>query len=277
MSLSSNKIARRILLHVVFILLSVIFIFPFLWMFMGAFKDDVEVIKMPPTLLPSKFNFDNFRTISTLFPVGRFLLNSVIVAFTSTSLQLIFCAMAAYVFAKMKFRGREILFTLFLITMMVPKQLTMITLYRIFVNLHLQNSYLGLILPSTYNALGIFLMRQHIRTIPDSFAEAATVDGASHFKIFFKIVLPLCKPALATVGILGFMESWNSFLWPLIITSSTELATLPLGLSKLQGRWTTAWNLLMAGNVISTIPILIVYLFAQKYFIKSLAQSGIKG
>jgi len=244
---------------------------------MGAFKNDVEVIKMPPTLLPSKFNFDNFRTISTLFPVGRFLLNSVIVAFTSTSLQLIFCAMAAYVFAKMKFRGREILFTLFLITMMVPKQLTMITLYRIFVNLHLQNSYLGLILPSTYNALGIFLMRQHIRTIPDSFAEAATVDGASHFKIFFKIVLPLCKPALATVGILGFMESWNSFLWPLIITSSTELATLPLGLSKLQGRWTTAWNLLMAGNVISTIPILIVYLFAQKYFIKSLAQSGIKG
>ncbi|HHV98948.1 MAG TPA: carbohydrate ABC transporter permease [Clostridiaceae bacterium] len=277
MSQNNNKRAKRILLHILLILLSVLFIFPFLWMFMGAFKNDVEVIKMPPTLLPSKFSFDNFRTISKLFPVGRFLLNSVFVAFSSTILQLLFCAMAAYVFAKIKFTGREVLFTLFLITMMVPRQLTMITLYRIFVNLHLQNSYLGLILPSTYNALGIFLMRQHIRTIPDSFAEAATVDGASHFKIFFKLILPLCKPALATVGILGFMESWNSFLWPLIITSSTELATLPLGLSKLQGRWTTAWNLLMAGNVISTIPILMVYLFAQKYFIKSLAHSGIKG
>lgn len=269
--------AKKTVVHFILISTSGILLFPFLWMFTGAFKNDTEVVKMPPSLLPSRFNFDNFRTINSLFPVDRFLFNSVFVAVVTTILQILFCAMAAYVFAKIKFRGREIMFTFFLITMMIPGQLTMLTLYKIFVNMHLQNSYLGLILPGTYNALGIFLMRQHMMTISDSLVEAGIVDGASHFRVFFQIILPLCKPALATVGILAFMAAWNSFLWPLIITSSTKLATLPLGLSKLQGRWTTAWNLLMAGNVISTIPMLMVYLFAQKYFIKSLAHSGIKG
>lgn len=277
MKLSSINRVKHTFVHAILITTSAMLIFPFIWMFMGAFKDDVEVVKMPPTLLPSHFNFDNFKTINSLFPVDRFLLNSIIVSVSTTLLQLLFCAMAAYIFAKIKFSGREILFTVYLITMMIPGQLTMITLYKIFVNINLQNSYLGLILPGTYNALGIFLMRQHMMTIPDSFIEAGIVDGASHFRVFFEIILPLCKPALATVGILAFMSAWNNFLWPLIIISSTKLATLPLGLSKLQGRWNTAWNLLMAGNVISTIPILLVYLFAQKYFIKSLAQSGIKG
>lgn len=274
-----NKRARinKICVQIILLVTSFLMIFPLLWMFLGAFKNSDEVIQMPPTLLPSSINFENFKTISELFPIGKFLFNSIFVAVIATLLQVLFCAMAAYVFAKIKFKGRELLFTIFLVTMMIPSQLTMITLYRIFVGLGISNSYLGLILPGTYNALGIFLMRQHMSTLSDSFIEAALVDGSTQFWIFWRIILPLCKPALATVGILGFMSAWNTFLWPLIIISDTNLSTLPLGLSKIQGRWTTEWNLLMAGDVISTIPILIVYLFTQKYFIKSLAHSGVKG
>ncbi len=274
---NKKDLAGKIVVQIILLVMSFLMLFPLVWMFFGAFKSNDEVIRMPPVLLPSKFDFNNFKTISELFPLNRFLFNSVFVAVTATLLQILFCAMSAYVFAKIKFKGRELLFTVFLVTMMIPSQLTMITLYKIFAGLNITNSYIGLILPATYNALGIFLMRQHMSTLPDSFIEAALVDGSGQFRIFWKIILPLCKPALATVGILGFMSAWNSFLWPLIIISTTELSTLPLGLTKIQGRWTTNWNLLMAGNVISTIPILIVYMFTQKYFIKSLAHSGVKG
>ncbi|MCX7771579.1 MAG: carbohydrate ABC transporter permease [Clostridia bacterium] len=232
---------------------------------------------MPPQLLPSHFNFDNFKQISKLFPLDKFLFNSVFVAVISTAAQVLFCAMAGYVFAKIKFKGRELLFILLLVTMMIPCQLSMITLYKIFVGFNLQNKFLGIILPGTYNALGIFLLRQNIMTMPDSFLEASFIDGASQMKTFLKIVLPLCKPALATVAVLAFMSSWNAFLWPLIITSDKNMYTLPLGLSRIQGRWTTQWNLMMAGNLISFIPMLLVYIFSQKYFIKSIASSGVKG
>lgn len=232
---------------------------------------------MPPQLLPKQFNLDNFIEISKLFPISKFLLNSVFIAVITTGAQVLFCAMAGYVFAKIKFKGREFLFILLLITMMIPSQLSMITLYKIFVGFNLQNKFLGIILPGTYNVVGIFLLRQNILTVPDSFLEAGFIDGASQVKTFLKIVLPLCKPALATVAVLAFMSSWNAFLWPLIITSDKNLFTLPLGLSRIQGRWTTQWNLMMAGNLISFIPMLILYLFSQKYFIKSIAHSGVKG
>lgn len=267
----------HIVINTVMVAILAIVIFPFIWMFFGAFKTNMEVMTMPPKLLPDKFNFDNFAQISKLVPLGRVLFNSVLVAVLTTGAQVLFCAMAGYVFAKISFRGRELLFILILLTMMIPFQLSMITLYKIFVRMKLNNTYLGLILPGTYNALGIFLLRQNIRTIPDSYLEAGFMDGASHMKAFFSIVLPLCKPVLATVAILGFMSSWNSFIWPLIIASDSDMLTLPVGLSRIQGRWTTQWNLMMAGNLISFIPMLLVYIFAQKYFIKSVAGSGIKG
>ncbi|MCX7710202.1 MAG: carbohydrate ABC transporter permease [Clostridia bacterium] len=267
----------KVMVHGILIITLFALIFPFIWMLFGAFKDANEVIQMPPKIFPSKFNLTNFSEIRSLFPVELFLFNSILVALVSTLLQMIFCAAAGYIFAKVSFKGRELLFTLYLITMMIPQQLIMITLYKVFVGMNLQNTYLGIILPGTYNALGIFLLRQHISTISDSFLEAGFMDGASHFRVFRQIILPLCKPALATLAILAFMGSWNAFLWPLIITSDTRLATLPLGLSKLQSRWTTSWNLLMAGNVVSFIPMLLVYIFAQRYFIKSISLSGVKG
>lgn len=256
---------------------AVVLVFPFLWMVSGAFKDALEVVKMPPRLLPDQFNFNNFIEIRKYFPIERFLLNSVITSVITTVLQLLICSMAAFVFAKFRFKGREVLFMIYLVTLMIPKQVTLVPLFIIFTRMKLTDTFLGLILPDLFSAFGTFMLRQHMMTIPDSFLEAAYMDGASYLKVFAKIVLPLSKPVLATLGILTFMYSWNNFLWPLIIINSKELMTLPLGLSKLTGRWATEWNILMAGNTISFIPILIVYLFAQNYFIKGLTLGGNKG
>lgn len=277
MKITKRRVINDMLTYIVLTAAAVALVFPFLWMVSGAFKDALEVVKMPPQLLPDKFNFDNFIEIRKYFPIERFLLNSVFVSTVTTILQLLFCSMAAFVFAKFRFRGREALFMLYLVTLMIPRQVTLVPLFIMFSRLHLTNTMLGLILPDIFSAFGTFLLRQHMMTIPDSFLEAAYMDGASHIKVFTRIILPLSKPALAALGIFAFMNSWNNFLWPLIIINSKELMTLPLGLTMLTGRWATEWNILMAGNVISFIPILIVYLFAQKYFIKGLTLGGNKG
>lgn len=268
---------RNLLSHLILIVAAVVLMFPFVWMLSGSFKDNLEVVRMPPNLIPDTFKFSNYVEITKYFPIYRFLGNSVGVSLVTTAAQIVVCAMAAFVFAKIPFRGRETLFVLYLITMMIPMQVTMTPLFIVFQKLHLTNTYLGLILPGIFSAYGTFLLRQHIMTIPDPLIEAARMDGASYVRVFVSIILPLSKPALATLAIFAFMASWNNFLWPLIITSDKELMTLPIGLSKLQGRWATEWNILMAGNVISFIPIFIVFLFASKYFIKGMTMSGVKG
>lgn len=268
---------RNLLSHLILIVAAVVLMFPFVWMLSGSFKDNLEVVRMPPNLIPDTFKFSNYVEITKYFPIYRFLGNSVGVSLVTTAAQIVVCAMAAFVFAKIPFRGRETLFVLYLITMMIPTQVTMTPLFIVFQKLHLTNTYLGLILPGIFSAYGTFLLRQHIMTIPDPLIEAARMDGASYLRVFVSIILPLSKPALATLAIFAFMASWNNFLWPLIITSDKELMTLPIGLSKLQGRWATEWNILMAGNVISFIPIFIVFLFASKYFIKGMTMSGVKG
>lgn len=268
---------RNLLSHLILIVAAVVLMFPFVWMLSGSFKDNLEVVRMPPNLIPDTFKFSNYVEITKYFPIYRFLGNSVGVSLVTTAAQLVVCAMAAFVFAKIPFRGRETLFVLYLITMMIPMQVTMTPLFIVFQKLHLTNTYLGLILPGIFSAYGTFLLRQHIMTIPDPLIEAARMDGASYLRVFVSIILPLSKPALATLAIFAFMASWNNFLWPLIITSDKELMTLPIGLSKLQGRWATEWNILMAGNVISFIPIFIVFLFASRYFIKGMTMSGVKG
>jgi multiple sugar transport system permease protein len=274
---SRRRFISKLFTYIILTLAAVVLVFPFVWMLSGAFKDTLEAVKMPPELLPSKFNFDNFIEIKKYFPIDRFLLNSIIVSVATTLMQLIFCLMAAFVFAKINFKGRNVLFVLFLITLMIPEQVIMAPLFIIFSTLGLTDSYFGLILPGVFSAFGVFLLRQHIMSIPDSMIEAAVIDGASYYSIFTRIIFPLSKTALAALAIFAFMNSWNSFLWPLIIISNKNLMTLPLGLSKLTGRWSTEWNILMAGNVISFIPIFIVYLFAQKHFIKGITLTGIKG
>ncbi|MDQ6421011.1 carbohydrate ABC transporter permease [Paenibacillus sp. LHD-117] len=268
-----RDVATHFMLWIAVIILTV----PFLWMLSGAFKDELEVVKLPPQLLPSRFDLSNFLEIANYFPIGRFLLNSVFVSVLTTILQVLVCAMSAFVFAKIKFKGSGFLFLLYLITMMIPFQVTMTPLYVIFQKLDLIDTYVGLILPGIFSAYGTFLLRQHMMTIPNAIMEAAFMDGAGYWRVFVRVVLPLSKPALATLGIFAFMASWNNFLWPLIIINTNELMTLPLGLSMLTGRWSTVWNVLMAGNVVSFVPIFIVFLFAQSYFIRGITMSGVKG
>ena len=252
-------------------------LFPFGWMIATSLTSDSQLFVTPPQLIPVPLVPDNYLRVAEAFPIGRFLMNSLVVAGISTSLQVGTSAMAAYAFARLRFRGRDALFLVYLATLMVPLQVTIVPLFIEMRLLGLVNSYPGLILPTIASAFGTFLLRQAFLTLPRELDEAAFIDGASHWTVFRRIIVPLAGPALATFGIFAFMASWNSFLWPLVVTSSQDLMTLPVGLSNLHGRYETAWNLVMAGSTISVIPIVVVYVIAQKHVIRGVALSGIKG
>lgn len=255
---------------------SVIMLLPFLWMISTAFKNSDVVFIFPPEFIPKEITMENFKKVSEAFPVYKFFFNSVLVAVISTLGQLLVSSMAAYAFARIEFRGREVLFLIYLGTMMVPEQVTLTPLFILMKYLGWANTYKALILPGMFTAFGTFLMRQAFLGIPKSLEEAAFIDGAGHLRVFMKIILPLTKPTLATLTVFSFMASWNKFLWPLIITSEVSKMTLPLGLASLQGRWETDWNVLMAGTLINILPMLAVYLIAQKHIIKGLSHTGIK-
>ena len=203
----------------------------------------------------------------------RFLVNSALVAVISVALQVITSAMAAYVFARMQFRGSDLIFLLYLATMMIPFQVLIVPLFVEMKNLHFVNTYPGLILPTIASAFGVFLLRQAFLSLPHELDEAAYVDGAGHLPVFSRIVLPLVRPALATFAVFAFLSTWNSFLWPLDHRSQ-KLMTLPVGLSNLQGEHSTAWDVVMAGATISVLPILLVYLFAQKHIVRGSCSPG---
>lgn len=254
-----------------------IMLVPFLWMVSTSFQPDDALLVAPPRLIPSPFTPDNYARVAEAFPFWRFLANSLGVAAVSTVLQVATSAMGAYAFARLRFRGRDTLFLVYLATLMVPLQVTIVPLFVEMRFLGFVDSYPGLILPAIASVFGTFLLRQSFLALPRELDEAAFIDGAGHWTVFRRIVLPLSGPALATFTIFAFMASWNSFLWPLIVTSSPELMTLPVGLSALQGRYETAWNLVMAGATVSVIPILIVYVVAQRYVVRGVTLSGIKG
>ena len=272
----TTKYTKKFVFYLILSIGAFIMIFPFLWMVSTSLKTEGATMVLPPQLIPNDISLDNYKRVAEAFPIMKFLFNSMLVAILSTLGQLLTASMAAYAFARLKFKGRDILFLLYLATLMVPSQITMIPQFILVSKIGWLDTYQGLIVPGIFTAFGTFLLRQHFLTIPKSLEEAAFIDGASHFRVFWQIILPLSKSALATLGIFSFMQSWNNFLWPLIIINDKNMMTLPLGLSNLQGRWATDWNLLMAGVVISVIPILIVYLSAQKYFVKGITLSGLK-
>lgn len=255
---------------------AVAMLLPFAWMLSTSLKTAGATFVMPPQFIPAEPTIDNYAAAFTTMPMGRFLLNSLVVSLASTTLMVLNCAMAGYAFARIPFRGRTALFYAYLATLMVPQQVTLTPLFVLMTQLGWTNSYQALILPGAFGAFGTFLMRQFFLKLPREIEEAAFIDGAGYIRIFFRIAIHLARPALATLFIFAFMQSWNNFLWPLIITSDTEMMTLPLGLSALQGRFTTNWNVLMAGTVISTLPVLAVYVFAQKYIIRGLSHTGLK-
>lgn len=273
----AGRLLTRGALHALLAAGGIVMVFPFLWMLSTSFQTADALLVPPPRLIPSPIETGNYAEISRAFPLWRFLANSLGVAAVSTVLQVATSAMAAYAFSRLRFRGRDALFLLYIATLMVPLQVTIMPLFVEMRYLGFIDTYAGLILPSIASAFGTFLLRQAFLSLPRELEEAAFMDGAGHLTVFRRIVLPLARPALATFAIFAFMASWNSFLWPLIIVNSPDLMTLPVGLSNLQGRYATSWNLLMAGSTVAVLPILIVYAVGQKYVIRGVTLAGLKG
>ncbi|MDD4208541.1 MULTISPECIES: carbohydrate ABC transporter permease [unclassified Mesotoga] len=272
-----KKLSRRTVYYLVMLAFSFFILLPFFWMVSTSLKEAKALTVLPIQWFPEKISFDGFVKIFDVFPFGRAIFNSIFISTLITFVTVMSACMAAYVFSKIKFRGREVLFGIYIATMMIPANITMIPNYLTLKHLSLLNSYVGIMLPSLFNAFGTFMIRQYMRTIPDDFVEAAVLDGASHFRIFFRMILPLSKPAVATLTVITFMGAWNDYLWPLIVLTDKNKMTLPVGLSLLNGQHQSDYNMLMAGALISMIPILLIYTFAQRYFEQGLSVGGIKG
>ena len=273
----NSHIVKDIILHVIIYALALATIAPFIWMLLTSVKDIGDIFVYPPKWLPSKFHFENYARAFQAAPFGRYYLNSLIVACTVTLGQLITCSMAAYAFARLQFKGRDVLFYIFLGTMMIPYQVTMIPSFMVLYWLGWVVSYQAMIVPGLASAFGTFLLRQFFLTIPKELEEAAYIDGCGKFRVLWQIIIPLSKPALATLAIFTFMGTFNDFIWALIVVNSDHLRTVQLGLAIFRDRYITDWDLLMAGSVMATLPILIVFFFSQKYLIKGITLSGIKG
>lgn len=270
------QLVESIALHTVLVAGLVCMAAPFVWMVSTSLKRTKAIFRFPPEWVPSEPTLSHYVELFRTTNILRPFMNTVIVAASITALSLLVCSMAGYAFAKFRFAGRDKLFIGVLGTMMIPGQITMIPVFLLLKKLGLLNSYAGLILPGIAGAFGIFLMRQFIGTIPDELLEAARIDGAGEFYTFAKIVLPLCKPALATLGILNFTGSWNSFLWPLIIATDESMYTLPVAVANLAGQYQTEYGLQMAGAVVVIMPIMVFFLFAQQHFVKGIALTGLK-
>ena len=269
-----NAIANYLLLTGIAILM----LFPLIWLIGTAFKSPTEnIFSFPPQLLPAEPTWANFQTVWVSYPFGQYLINSAIVAVLSVSLNLLFCALAAYPLARLNFRGREVIFALIVATIIIPFQIVMIPLYIMAVNLGLRNSYLGVILPNIATAFGIFLLRQAFKGVPKELEEAARIDGCSELGIWWHIMIPAIRPALVTLAIFVFIGSWSDFLWPLIILDRPEYYTLPLGVANLAGTFSLDWRLVAAGSVISIAPVLFLFMFLQKYIIDTDISSGVRG
>lgn len=274
---SKKNFCRKLLLYVVLSMGAFIMVLPFVWTLLSSLKDMKQTFAVPPTVFPDPVIWKNYPESLSALPFGRAYLNSIYIAVIVTAVQLITASMAGYAFAKLRFRGHNFVFLLFLATMMIPSQVTMIPLFIIMKNLGLLGSHMSLILPaSLFNAFGVFLMRQFIASLPDELEEAAIIDGAKVPQIFGKIVLPLVKPSLAAFGIFVFLGQWNNFMYPLIFLNKTESFTVPLLLNFFKGTYATDYPLLMAGTVISILPVLIVYMFFQKQIIQGIAITGMK-
>jgi multiple sugar transport system permease protein len=287
MRLSFTKLS---LFHVLLAAGAVTMILPFLWMISTSLKPESEIFASP-AWLPHVWKWGNYAAAMEAASFGRYFLNTVLYSVLVTLSNLLLCSLAAYAFARLEFRGKNLLFLLVLATMMIPGQVTMVP---VFIMLKcwpltggndwlgagghgLLNSYPGLVLPAAVGAFGIFLLRQFFLTLPRELEDAARLDGCSELGIYWRIILPLSKPALATLGIFTFTAAWNEFLWPLLITSKDSMKTLQIGLQVFQTQYTTRWDLLMAGTVVVTLPVLIIFLAGQRYFTRGIAMSGLKG
>lgn len=271
-----NDTVRRVIIFIVLAIGALATIFPFVWMVLTAFKPEKDVVHFPPQLWPTQWTLDNFTNIWQRVPFGRFFVNSIVFAGGVTLISLTLDSMTAYALARLNFPGRNIIFYAVLIALMIPFQVMFIPLFVTVHDLGMLNSYFGLIIPRATNAFGIFMLRQFFSTLPRELDDAARIDGAGEFYIYSRIVLPLSIPAVATLAIFHFMYNWNDFLWPLLITSSTDMRTLPAGLALFMGQHVVEYAVLMAGSLLALLPLFIAFLFAQRYFVQGIALSGLK-
>jgi multiple sugar transport system permease protein len=269
--------AGRIALYGVLIAIGAFFLMPLVWMFSTAFKPFVETLQ--PTWIPQEPTFENFTSIfnDPSIPVLRWFVNSLGVATAFTALVVLIDSLAAYAYARMEFPGRNLLFGLLLATLVMPGIMFVVPNYITIARLGWLNSYQGVIAPGLSGIFGVFFLRQFFQSIPRELEEAAYIDGASVWTTFFRVALPLARGAIATLAIITFLTSWNDFLWPLLILNDRELQTLPVGLATIQGQYTFDYGKLMAGAVVTAVPVLILYIFLQRYIIQNVAMTGLKG
>ena len=267
--------STRYALYATLIIGSVIMLAPFLIMLVvSLFPNEAFLARRFPL---DQLTLANYAETFRVVPFGRYFLNSTVVTVSVTVLQILISSLAAFAFARLRFRGREALFLLYLATLMIPAQVTLIPNFLIIRNLRWYDTYMALIVPGMFSALSTFLLRQYYRGIPLDLDEAARMDGASSFRIWLQVIVPLSWPVMAALAIFTFQATWNDFLWPLVVTGSDEMRTIPIGLSYFVGQYGTSWNLLMAGSVIALLPVLVIYLLAQKTFVQGITLTGMGG
>lgn len=253
-------------------------LFPYYWMITSMFKTDAQIFDLPPTFLPTTPTLDNIIGIFVAQPFARWFLNSLVVAAIRVPLVVFLCALGGFAFAKYEFRGRGVLFGIVLGSMMIPFHIMLIPLYIFVIRLGLKDTYVTLILPAIASGFGVFLMKQFMMSLPNEMMDAARIDGASEFGIFYRVALPLARPGLATLTLLTFLASWNDFIWPLIVLNKKLMYTLPVGLAVMQGHdlWNTPWGHTMAAAFVASVPVLVVFVLMQRHFISGLHLGAIK-
>ncbi|WP_240547780.1 carbohydrate ABC transporter permease [Paenibacillus lignilyticus] len=280
---SSRKTAKPgqlfadIFTYAVLGIVSLTMLVPFLWMISTSLKPEYSVFEFPPKFIPSSWLFENYMSIFKAAPFLRFLYNTVFVTMSVVIGQVIFCSLAAYAFARLPFKGSNAIFVLFLATMMIPSQVTTIPTYVMIYKFHWLDTYAAQIIPFLSSAYGIFLLKQFFHSLPKETEDAARIDGCSEFRIYWNIILPLSQPAIATLSVFTFMGVWTDFLWPMLVTNTVEMRTLEVGLSVFRNQYTTNWPLQMGASLLVIFPVLLVFLFTQRYFVQGISLTGMKG
>jgi multiple sugar transport system permease protein len=272
-----NRRVATVLVHLALIAGAALALGPMLWMVSASLMPTGEANSFPPRFLPSQVTFEHYRSLFTRLNLGRFALNSAIVALVVTGVSLFVNSMAGYAFAKLRFRGRERLFRVLTTGLVVPVQVAMLPVFLLMKELHLINTYGGVIIPTLASIFGIFLVRQYALSFPDELLDAARIDGASELRIYWSVVLPTIRPILATLAIWTFLSTWNDFMWPLIVLSDESRYTLPVALANLVGEHAQDTELMMAGSVLTVLPVLIVFLVLQRYYIQGITMGSVKG
>jgi multiple sugar transport system permease protein len=272
-----GHVLPRVLAHVVLTLGALTMVIPFLWMISTSLKTEDQVFVLPPLWFPAEPVFGNYVRLFETIPFGRYIFNSAFVSITVMIGELITSAISAFAFARLQFFGRDKIFTMYLATLMIPFHVRLIPIFLVMKFLGWLDTYYVLIVPQIFTVYGVFLMRQFFLNIPQELEDAARIDGCGNLRVLFNIILPLSGPVMATLAVFSFLNSWNDFLWPLIMTSSKDMRVIGVGLAQLQNEYFTLWTLLMAGSVMALLPSLLVFLVAQKYFVQGIAISGMKG